>query len=483
MTQKNIILTTLNSRYSHTSIALRYLFANLKEFKDETNILEFVINEDIGRIAEDILKFNPKIIGIGVYIWNALDVAKLVKIIKKISPETMIILGGPEISYFPHRVDFDEADFIICGEGETKFHQLCKAILQNQKPQTKIIQGDKEDFANLDLPYEFYTEEDIKNRHIYFEASRGCPFHCEFCLSSIDNKMRYLPIQKVLSELEKLWQRGARNFKFIDRTFNININFGVQLLEYFLSKEDDFFVHFEVIPDNFPDELKILLQKFKKNSLQLEVGLQTLDLQIAKNIKRNLKLEKIFENIKFLNQTQAHLHLDLIVGLPGESLRSFANNLDLLTNLTNSEIQIGILKKLSGTTLDRHDQIFGMVYSDFPPYDILKNNLIDFFEMQKMKRFARFWDIVYNSGNFKNTFMLLKDGDKIFDRFYDFCNFVYRNTKSTNNISPSRMATFLQNYLNKFHTPDDIERALSKDKMMFSKSSQNTHIARQLKRD
>lgn len=483
MVQKNIILTTLNSRYSHTSIALRYLFANLGELKKEAQILEFVINEDVSRIAEDILKFNPKIVGIGVYIWNAQDVFRLILIIKKISPQTFIILGGPEVSHFPHRVDFSKADFIICGEGETQFQTLCDKLLKGKKSEVSIFQKIEENFSKLSLPYEFYTDDDIKNRHIYFEASRGCPFHCEFCLSSIDNKMRYLPIGTVLQELEKLWIHGARNFKFIDRTFNININFGAKLLEYFLDKEEDYFVHFEVIPDNFPDELKKLLSKFKKNSLQLEVGLQTLDVQIAKNINRNLRLEKIFENIKFLsNETNAHLHLDLIVGLPGESLDGFKSNLDKLISFTKSEIQIGILKKLSGTSLFRHDEKFKMIYSDFPPYEILQNNLITFEQMQKMKRFARFWDIVHNSGNFTNTFELLKNDGKIFDRFYDFCEFIYNNTKSTNNISPNRMATFLKDFLVQFEEMQNIEFALLADKISISKTSQNASNARQIKR-
>ena len=484
MLDKKIVLATLNSRFSHTSIALRYLFANLENLQDDALILEFVINEDNSRIAEQILKYNPKIIGLGVYIWNAKDIEQIIKIIKKISPQTIIILGGPEVSYEPFRVDFSQADFIIQGEGERPFFELCTNILNNKKMEQRLFPPSMQDFASLETPYRFYNENDIQNRHIYFEASRGCPFHCEFCLSSIDNKMRYLSIEQVLVELEFLWQKGARNFKFIDRTFNVYIEFGVAILEYFLAKKEDYFLHFEVIPDNFPENLKNLIAKFHRNSLQLEVGLQTLNQQVAKNIKRNLRLDKIKENLHFLNhETTAHLHVDLIVGLPGETLESFGANLDELINLTKSEIQIGILKKLSGTTLGRHDEIFGNIWSDLPPYDILQNNLIDFFAMQRMKRFSRFWDIVYNSGNFKNIFdLLIKDG-KIFDKFLNFTDFVFENAKSTSQISPQRMATFLHQFLLRFEicTDSEFQIALEKDfePKQSAKSAKKSSIKRQ----
>jgi hypothetical protein len=307
---------------------------------------------------------------------------------------------------------------------------------------------------------------DIANRHIYIESSRGCPFECEFCLSSIDLKMRYLPLEVILFELENLWVRGARNFKFIDRTFNVKINYAKAILEFFLSKNEEYFIHFEVIPDNFPDELKQMLKLFPPHCLQLEVGIQTLNLGIAKNIKRNLKLEKIKENLRFLeNETKAHLHVDLIIGLPGESIESFASNLDELYALTKCEIQLGILKKLSGTTINRHDIEYGMVYSDTPPYDILKNDLIDFALMQDMKRFARFWDIVYNSGNFqKSTKLLFVDG-KVFENFYDFSKWLYGMSESTYKISLDRMAEFLYDYLTKKNDKDLVANTILEDVM------------------
>ncbi|MDY0327346.1 MAG: DUF4080 domain-containing protein [Arcobacteraceae bacterium] len=462
---KNIILTTLNARFSHSSLALRYLYANLHELQESSQIVEFVINSPVQTIAEEILALNPKIVGIGVYIWNASDVSELVKVIKKVSPKTVVVLGGPEVSHKPFRVDFDMADYIISGEGEEVFYELCKDILGGYQKE-RFLSSKGVDFTTIALPYAHYSDFDIANRHIYIESSRGCPFECEFCLSSIDLKMRYLPLEVILCELENLWVRGARNFKFIDRTFNVKINYAKAILEFFLSKNEEYFIHFEVIPDNFPDELKQMLKLFPPHCLQLEVGIQTLNLGIAKNIKRNLKLEKIKENLRFLeNETKAHLHVDLIIGLPGESIESFASNLDELYALTKCEIQLGILKKLSGTTINRHDIEYGMVYSDTPPYDILKNDLIDFALMQDMKRFARFWDIVYNSGNFqKSTKLLFVDG-KVFENFYDFSKWLYGMSESTYKISLDRMAEFLYEYLTKKNDKDLVANTILEDVM------------------
>ena len=463
---KNIILTTLNARYSHTSLGLRYLIANLKELKEQAEILEFVINSSNQTIAEKILETKPKIVGIGVYIWNAYDVGELVKIIKKVSPQTIVVLGGPEVSYTPLRVNFDMADYIISGEGEVTFYDLCKEILEGNCTQPRVIYSPKVDFASIALPYDDYTDFDIANRHVYVENARGCPFECEFCLSSIDSKMRYIDVDVFLNEIDKLWKRGARNFKFIDRTFNIKISYAKAILNYFLEKEEDYFLHFEVIPDNFPDELRDLIKQFKAGALQLEVGIQTLNLDVAKEIRRNLRIEKIKENLKFLSQeTYAHLHIDLIVGLPSETVESFGKNLDLLYTLSTGEIQIGILKKLSGTTLDRHDKVYGMVYSDSPPYDILKNDLIDFELMQDMKRFARFWDIVYNSGNFqKSCELLFKDG-KVFENFFDFSKWLYKRSESTYKISLDRIAEFLFEYMSKSYDEDLVAKMILQDVM------------------
>jgi radical SAM superfamily enzyme YgiQ (UPF0313 family) len=480
-----ILLTTLNARYAHSALGLRYLYANLNEFQDDATIVEFTINEQIQTIAEDILKHTPKIIGMSVYIWNASQIAQLIEILKKVSPDTVIVLGGPEAGYTPHRVDFSRADYIISGEGEVAFYELCKKILSPVRgelvepcnPSTypkghkcsgrtgaEFIKAPLPDLKAITLPYRAYSDDDVAHRTIYVEASRGCPFECEFCLSSMDEKVRNFPLDELIEEFEILWQRGARSFKFIDRTFNLNMTFANRLLDFFLSKEPPYFAHFEVIPDHFPDVLKAKIALFPQGSLQLEIGIQTLDPIIAKGINRPLRLEKIYENLKFLeNETRAHMHLDLIVGLPGETLEGFGRNLDLLCSLTHSEIQIGILKNLSGTTLSRHDKEHGMIYSDTPPYDILQNNNLSFEQIQKMKRFARFWDIFYNSGSFENTVTLLWNDKSVFNGFYAFSEWIYTQTLSTWKISLDRQITLIYDYLILTHESETVQKALIED--------------------
>lgn len=443
-----IILTTLNARYTHSAIGLRYLYANLKELQKNTTILEFSINDALQNVAEKILIHMPAIIGLGVYIWNAKESAELIHIIKKVSPNTTIVLGGPEVTYQPFRVNFDAADFIIQGEGDVAFYELCQNIINATPPDEKIIKMTLPALKEIELPYKYYTDEDVQNRYIYAEISRGCPFECEFCLSSMDEKVRAFDLDEVLREFEILWARGARNFKFVDRTFNLNMKTANKILDFFLAKEPPYFAHFEVVPDHFPASLRDKISKFPHGALQLEIGIQTLNPEIARNISRELNLEKVSENITFLeSETEAHIHLDLIVGLPGESLESFGKSLDKLVALSSCEIQIGILKKLSGTHIERHDITHGMVYSDIPPYDILKNNQLSFNDIQIMKRFSRFWDLTYNSGNFTNTIVLVWQDESVFENFYDFGMWIYEQTNSTWKISLQRLGELLFTYL------------------------------------
>ena len=476
---KKIILTTLNSRYTHSSIGLRYLYANLRELQEHAEILEFSINDALQTIAEKLLFHMhgeergsalgmPDFIGIGVYIWNAKEVHELTHILKKIAPKTIIILGGPEVSHAPFRVNFDVADFIIQGEGDVAFYELCRNIMDGNHPQSKIIKTITPKLKELELPYKYYSDDDIKNRYIYVEVSRGCPFECQFCLSSMDERVRAFDLDTVLAEFELLWQRGARNFKFVDRTFNINIKTANKILNFFLAKEPPYFVHFEVIPDHFPSSLKEKIAKFPHGALQLEIGIQTLNLEVANTISRQLNLEKIKENISFLeHETEAHIHLDLIVGLPGESLESFGRNLDELTKLSSCEIQIGILKKLSGTFINQHDIAHGMVYSDIPPYDILQNNELSFNDIQIMKRFARFWDLTYNSGNFKQSVQLIWQDESVYENFYKFGMWMYEQTDYTWQISLQRLGELLFMYLTELKnlSPQMVANVMLEDMM------------------
>ncbi len=406
MSSPQILLTTLNARYMHTAFGLRYLYANLGDLQSQAKIIEFTIQEQPINIAEKLLSFNPKIICFSAYIWNIAELSNIIPMLREISPEVKLIIGGPEVSHVPDVPAICElVDYVISGAGEHSLPALCKQLLANKKPLNKFIDGVALPLEQLNMPYEYYSDEDIKNRLIYVEASRGCPFKCEFCLSALDKTSKPFALEAFLDEMDQLHQRGVRNFKFIDRTFNLKVSTSVRILEFFLERMcDDLFLHFEVVPDNLPDKLKEVLVKFPPNSLQFEIGVQTFDPEIQTLISRKQDNAKTKANIVWLREnTGAHLHTDLIFGLPGDTLENFGESFDQLYALNPQEIQLGILKRLRGAPLNRHNEPYQLKYNPNAPYNILSTDRIDFATMQRVNRFARFWDMVGNSGRFANT--------------------------------------------------------------------------------
>ena len=443
-----ILLTTLSARYIHSSIGLRYLLANMGEIRPSAEILEFVIGDRPTDIAERLFAANPTILGIGVYIWNVREVAELVRVLKALAPDLFIVLGGPEVSHDPLRGDFAAADYIIRGEGEFAFADLCRTLLAGGHPAQRIINAAPPDLNDLRLPYDGYTDEDVLHRVIYLEASRGCPFRCEFCLSSIDHQVRYFKPEKIRQAIDNLWQRGVRHFKFVDRSFNLDVDLATQLLDAFLLRKEPFLVHFEMIPGHCPPALKERLKRFPPGSLQLEIGIQTLNPEVAARIGRPLDVDKIEENLTFLTrETAAHLHLDLIFGLPGADIRIMAEDLDRLLTLARGEIQLGILKKLSGTAIASHDGPFAMVFSPLPPYELLQNDRVSFAQMQELKRLARYWDLCYNSGRFRQTLPLLWPDGRVFDRFLAFSRWLYQELGTSQQIALDRLMDELFRFL------------------------------------
>jgi radical SAM superfamily enzyme YgiQ (UPF0313 family) len=443
--KNEIVLTTLNARYMHTAFGLRYLYANLGELQSSACIEEFTIQQRPIDIAEKLLKYQPVIIGFGVYIWNVAEVTKTVELLKQVSPGTIIVLGGPEVSFLPDKpAVVDIADYIVMGAAEKSFAELCQLILSGNKPLEREIQSDELPLGQLQLPYQYYNDEDIKNRLIYVEASRGCPFKCEFCLSSLDKTSKSFELNAFLHEIDKLYQRGARNFKFIDRTFNLKVSSSISILEFFLQRmTDDLYLHFEVVPDNLPDKLKAVIEKFPEHALQFEIGVQTFDDKIQALISRKQNNKKTCENLRWLKaSTHAYIHADLIFGLPADTLSNFAKSFDQLVSLNPHEIQLGILKRLRGVPLNRHNEKYQLRYNPEPPYNILRTRDIDFDTMQRVNRFARYWDMIANSGRFKNTLpLILKDSP-----FYNFMllsDGLYQEAGSTWKISLQRLFILL----------------------------------------
>ncbi|HRD65502.1 MAG TPA: DUF4080 domain-containing protein [Candidatus Competibacter sp.] len=440
-----ILLSTLNARYFHSSLGLRYLLANLGALQADAAIREFIITQRPLDIAEAVLAEQPRIVGFGVYIWNVAETTQIVALLKQVRPDLVIVLGGPEVSHeWEEQSIFRLADYLITGPADLVFAQLCQRVLAGDPPDEKVIAAEYPPLDQLALPYRFYTDEDIAHRLIYVEASRGCPFRCEFCLSALDKTAWPFPLEPFLAEMQQLYDRGVRHFKFVDRTFNLNAKVGVRILDFFLERLDErLFLHFELIPDHLPEVLKERITRFPSGALQFEIGIQTFNPAVQALIDRKQDNCKTEENLTWLRwNTHAHLHADLIVGLPGEDLASFAAGFDRLVALDPHEIQVGILKRLRGAPISRHTAEFDCRYNPHPPYNLLCSKAIDFATMRRLERFARYWDLIGNSGRFRNARPLLL-GDDPFGRFMMLSDWLFASTGQTHQFALERLFDLL----------------------------------------
>lgn len=445
-----IVLTTFNARYHHSAFGLRYLRANMGELREATEILEFGQSENPLDAMDQILAKNPKIVGVGVYIWNVEPSTRLVANLKRVRPDLVIVLGGPEVSYeWDEQPIVELADYVITGEADLLFPDLCRKVLSGEMHSEKIQIADPPMLADVKLPYDEYTAEDIANRVIYVEASRGCPFTCEFCLSALEIPVRQFSLDEFLASMESLLDRGARQFKFVDRTFNLNLKTSRQVLEFFLDRyEPGLFLHFEMIPDRLPESLRGIIAQFPPGALQFEVGIQTFDPLVSERISRRQDVAKLEENLTFLREdTGVHVHADLIVGLPGEDLNTLAAGFNRLVALDPQEIQVGMLKRLRGTPIIRHDADWQMTYSPHPPYEVLKTKDLDEATMARLRRFAKFWDLIANSGNFVETVPMLWERGEPFAGFLAFSDWLYEKERRTHGLSLVRLMERLLDFL------------------------------------
>ena len=448
----NILLCTLNARYSHASLGLRYLLANMGELRTSTQLLELTINRPTEELLHAVLeRLGPAqpgqrcILGLGVYIWNVQESLALILDLRKVRPDVVVVLGGPEVSHeVNEQAIVQAADHVITGWGDISFAQLCQTLVHGPQPLMRIIAGVQPSLDDLVLPYQGYNEEDIAHRLIYVEASRGCPFKCEFCLSSLDKTAWSFDQDRFLGEME-----------FVDRTFNLKIEASARILQFFLDHiaalpDSPFFVHFELVPDQLPERLKELIVQFPPGALQFEIGIQTFNPDVQKRISRKQDNAKTESNIAWLVQhTHAHLHTDLIFGLPGETLASFADGFDRLWALGPHEIQLGILKRLRGTPIHRHTEPYGMVYDASAPYTVQQTSTVSAAEVQGMTRMARYWDLLANSGRYKASMarVMALPGLSPFWRFWHLSEAVYQSTGKTHGLSPEALIDFLYAYL------------------------------------
>lgn len=400
-----VLLLGINARYTHINTALYYLRQSIAGLKFTVNILEKTINDNIWDIINDIFNNNPDILCLSHYIWNQKHLEFIIRDIKKILPNLKIICGGPDISYNAEEwlKQFPEIDYIIKGAGEKAFRVLAE---NNFHYDDKIICLKNYPFECIPIPY---IEEDFQvlhNRYIYYEASRGCPFKCSYCMSSRDDQLiEYKSFNLVKSELDFLL--NIENFKpiiikFIDRSFNVNSDLAIQIWTYLKQLHTHTKFHFEIHPLYFTEDQYRALQDIPENRFQFEIGIQSIHNKTINLINRKGKWEEIYNKLKLLTSLKSiHLHFDLIAGLPGESYTDITQSFNQILDLKPDHFQPGFLKILPGTALEQENKKWDYRYQLKAPYRILSSSTISFKELQNIEIAETGLDILYNSNIFK----------------------------------------------------------------------------------
>ncbi|EJT6494825.1 B12-binding domain-containing radical SAM protein [Clostridium perfringens] len=432
-----ILLTAINSKYIHSNLAVRYLKAFTKDLDFQGDIKEFSINDRVENILEGIIEEKPDVVAFSCYIWNMEFVNRLAELIKLVDPNIEILYGGPEVSYEGKEfLENHEGEYVIVGEGEKTFREFVLYKLGegkiedikglNYKRDGKVFENPKRpemDMNELVFPYTY--EEDINNKIVYYEASRGCPFKCKYCLSSVMNGVRFLDVERVKKELKYFMERGLKLVKFVDRTFNCNREYTVELLKYLSEQDTETRFHFEVAADLLTEEQIEILNNAPKGRFQLEVGVQTTNNEVLHNINRYITYENIKEKVlKVAAGKNVMQHLDLIAGLPGEDLESFKKSFNDVHAIRPDEIQLGFLKLLKGSSMREEAEKWGIVYSPYAPYEIIRSKDISYEELLLLKKVEAMVDKYYNSCKFNNVIkFFLNIYEKPFDFYYDLAMF------------------------------------------------------------
>ena len=427
-----ILLTAINAKYIHSNLAIYSLRACAGEYKSQIELAEFTINNQKDYILEEIYKRKPDILCFSVYIWNLDYVESVAREFKKICPDTPVWVGGPEVSYEVE--DFltshPEIDGVMIGEGEETFREVCGYYAGNRELDS--IQGIAyrdnngirvtESRAIMDMsriPFCYDTMEDFSNRIIYYESSRGCPFSCSYCLSSVDKSLRFRDTELVKKELLFFINQKVPQIKFVDRTFNCNHAHAMEIWRFI--KEHDNGVtnfHFEISADLINEEELKLISDMRPGLIQLEIGVQSTNEVTIKEIHRTMKLERLKEVVRAIQSgANVHEHLDLIAGLPYEDYDSFARSFDEIYELKPNQLQLGFLKVLKGSFMYEHAKEYGIIYHDRPPYEVLSTKWISFADVLRIKKVEEMLEVYYNSGQFEITMKLM---DVLYDSAFDF---------------------------------------------------------------
>ena len=425
-----VLLTAINSKFVHSNLAVRYLKAFTEDMDYECKIREFSINDRDEKILEEIIKEKADVIAFSTYIWNIEVVKRLSNLIKLVDENIKIVYGGPEVSYDSLNILKElPGDYVIQGEGEKTYREFIEYLLGSRdvrdirglyfKENGEVISNGNRPLMNMEeIVFPYKEDENLDNKIVYYEASRGCPFNCKYCLSSTTHGVRFLNVERVKKELQYFIDKKVRLVKFVDRTFNCNFKFSMAIWEFLINAETNTQFHFEISADILkPQELE-LLRKAPKDRFQFEVGVQTTNDDVLNRINRFVNFsdikEKVVELLEIKNIKQ---HLDLIAGLPGEDITSFKKSFNDVYSIGPEEIQLGFLKLLRGSSMREEAEEYGMKYSPYPPYEILQTKDVSYDELLVLKKVEHMVDKYYNSQKFNNIIKFLINS---FDTPYDF---------------------------------------------------------------
>ena len=474
-----VVFVGINAKFSHTNIAIRYLNNELKDMVD-SSFEEFTINEPLEKIVYELHKKDADVLMFSTYIWNIDYVRKVITSLKKIKPSYTIVLGGPEVSF--EKESFLRAnpacDYIIYGEGERAMKEFIlykqgelsidevhNLAYINDNRYIKTEEAPLIDMKDLSFPYE--DEEALEHRTLYYEAQRGCPYRCSFCLSSAIKGLRYKPIDLVKKDLDRLIAMKSSIVKFIDRTFNSNEDFAINIIEHILeNNKTNTKFHFEITLDRMSDRFYETLKKLPKDMVQFEIGLQSINPQTLKAIQRHNDLERIKEHSQMIKELGTiHQHIDLIAGLPYEDLESFKESFNYLYDFKIEKIQLGFLKMLKGSLVRSQEEAFGYEYTDYAPYEVLKNEFLSTDEIIELKKIDYVVDKIYNEGSFKRTLEILERlYTSPFAMFEDLANFIDENYGVDKTIKKENLYRLVYEFIKaKNILSDELVKALSLD--------------------
>ena len=473
-----LLLTAINAKYIHSSLAIRYLNKNCQDLACSIEMLEVSINNHLLEIANQIFDARPDVLGLSCYIWNIELVKQLLPLVHKLLPECKIICGGPEVSYETKEFmqEFSMVDYVVRGESEEAFHELMQALIEDKSNEEINIKGVAKrnldniidenvavtvaDLDRIKFPYDDEDIEALKDKIIYYESSRGCPYSCKYCLSCATRGVRYRSLDKVFAELNYFIRHNVRQVKFVDRTFNADKKHYLPILEFIAKQDCRTNFHFEIVAHHIDDKIKEVLKTMPKGRVQFEIGIQSTNIKTLGKISRANPWEEMTNNIKsIMAYGNIHLHVDLIIGLPYEDINSFAKSFNDVYLLQADMLQVGFLKLLKGAAMNNLIEEHDYVYMPQAPYQVISNKYMDYATMRKLQIFVDVVELYYNAGRFRYTItnLIAKYQQNAYTFFFDLATYWQENKLHLAPHAPKNLYVFLYDFISQNEKVTDKE--------------------------